>query len=67
MDYLDNPDLIEECKQNLDAAAYENILNQDVKIPSIKKILIVIIKMNTGQQAYRKVSIGYLFISCSSL
>ena len=34
---LDHPDFIEERKQNLDAAAYEKNLNQDVKIPSIKE------------------------------
>ena len=37
MDDLDHTALIEEWKQNVDAAAYENNLNQDVKIPSIKK------------------------------
>ena len=37
MDDLDHPVLIKELKQNLDAAAYEKNLNQDVKIPSIKK------------------------------
>ena len=67
MEDLYHPALIEEWKQNLDAAAYENNLNQDVNMPSIKKRFFVLIKMNTGQQAYRKVSIGYLFISCSSL
>ena len=51
MEDLDHPALIEKRKQNLDAAAYENNINQDVKIPSIKKKTIVIIKMNTGQQA----------------
>ena len=34
---IDHPELIEEWKQNLDAADYENNLNQDVKIQSIKK------------------------------
>ena len=34
---LDHPALIEEFKQNIDAAAYENNLNKDVNIPSIKK------------------------------
>ena len=51
MDYLYHPALVEECKQNIDAAAYENNLNQEVKIPSIKKIVIVIIKSNTVQQS----------------
>ena len=37
MDYLDHPALIEEWKQNIDADSYENNLNQDVKLPSIKK------------------------------
>ena len=32
-----HPALIEERKQNINAAAYENNLNTDVKIPSIKK------------------------------
>ena len=37
MDYIYHPALIEEWKQNLDAAAYEKNLNQDIKVPSIKK------------------------------
>ena len=37
MDDLYHPMLIEEWKQNINATAYENNLNQDVKIPSIKK------------------------------
>ena len=37
MDDLDHPALIEEWKQNLDAAAYEKNLNQYVKIPSVQK------------------------------
>ena len=37
MDDLDNPALIEEWKQNIDADAYGKNLNQDVKLPSIKK------------------------------
>ena len=37
MNNLDHLDLTEEWKQNLDAAAYETNLNQDVNIPSIKK------------------------------
>ena len=51
MDNLDNPALIEERKQNIDAAIYENNLNKYVKLPSIRKKLIVMIKLNTGQQA----------------
>ena len=39
MDDLDHPALIEEWKQNLDVAAYENNIYKDVKLPStsIKK------------------------------
>ena len=37
MEYLDHPALIEEWKQKIYVTAYENNLNQDVKIPSIKK------------------------------
>ena len=48
-------------EKNLDAAAYEKNLYKDVKLPSIKKKMIVMIKLNTGQQAKRTVSIGYLF------
>ena len=51
MDDLYHPTLSEEWKQNIDAADYENNLNKDVKLPSIKKILIAMIKFNTGQQA----------------
>ena len=50
MDNIDHPALIEE-RKNIDAAAYEKSLNQDVKIPSIKKTIIVIINLNNGQQA----------------
>ena len=39
MDDLYHPAFIEEWKQNIDAAAYENKLNQDVKIPSINKTI----------------------------
>ena len=35
MENIDHHTLIEERKQNLDAAAYEKNLNQDVNIPSI--------------------------------
>ena len=37
MENLDYPALIEEWKQNIDAAAYEKNLYQDLKLPSIKK------------------------------
>ena len=37
MDDLDHPAFIKEWKQNPDADDHENNLNQDVKIPSIKK------------------------------
>ena len=37
MDDLDHPTLIEEWKQNLDAAAYEKNTYKDVKLLSIKK------------------------------
>ena len=43
--------LIEEWKQNIYATDYEKYRNRDVKIPSIKKKMLVIIKLNTGQQA----------------
>ena len=33
MEDLDHPELIEERKQNIDAAVYGKNLNQDVKIP----------------------------------
>ena len=39
MDNIDHPALIEERKQNIDAAAYKKNLNKDVKIPSIKKTI----------------------------
>ena len=48
---LDNPALIKEWKQNINDTAYEKYINQDIKIPSIKKKLIVTNKINTGQQA----------------
>ena len=34
---LYHPELIEKWKQNLDSAAYEKYLNQDVKLPPNKK------------------------------
>ena len=37
MEDINHPELIEEWRQNFDAADYGNNLNQDVKIPSIKK------------------------------
>ena len=37
LDDLDHPVLIEEWKQHIDVDAYEKYLNQDVKLPSIKK------------------------------
>ena len=37
VEYIDRSALIEEWKLNLYASAYENNLNQDVKIPPIKK------------------------------
>ena len=37
MDDIDHPVLIEEWKQNLDAAAYGKNLHEDVKLPSRKK------------------------------
>ena len=51
MDDLDHPEFIEQWKQNLDASAYEENINQDVKLPSVKKQFIVMIKLNTGQQS----------------
>ena len=51
MDDIEHPALIEEWRQNIDADSYEKYINQDIKIPSIKKHLIVIINLNTGQQA----------------
>ena len=49
MNNLDHPTLIKERKQNIDAGAYEKNLNQDVKLPSIKKKMILMIKLSTGQ------------------
>ena len=37
MKYLEYPAFIEEFKQNIDAAAYENNLYKDIKLPSVKK------------------------------
>ena len=51
MENLDHPALIEERKPNLDADAHEKYLNKDVNLPSIKKKMILMIKMNTSQQA----------------
>ena len=45
MDYLGHPEFIEEWKQNIDAAAYEKNINQDVKK------LIIIINLTNFQQA----------------
>ena len=62
MDNLDHPALIEEYRQNIDSAAYENNLKQDLKIPPINKKMTVMINMNNGKQVKRKVSAGYLFL-----
>ena len=50
MDDLEHPALIEEWKKHLDAAAYEKYIYKDVKIPSIRKN-IVMIKQNTGKKS----------------
>ena len=51
MEDLDHSTLIEERKKKIYADAYEKNLNQYVKLPSIKKKMIVMMKTNTGQQA----------------
>ena len=48
---FEHTDLIEEWKQNIDDTAYEKYINRDVKITSIKEKLIVMVRLNTGQQA----------------
>ena len=40
MDDINHPAIIEEWKQNLDAASYEKQLNQYVKLPSNKILLL---------------------------
>ena len=50
MENLDHPELIAEWKQDLDAIFDEKYIYKDVKLPSIKKTIIVMIKLNTGQQ-----------------
>ena len=37
MEDIEHPELIEEQKRHLDAAAYEKNIYKDVKLPSIKK------------------------------
>ena len=51
MDDLDHTEFIEERKQNLYTAAYENNLYKHVKLPSIKKKLMLMIKHNTVQKS----------------
>ena len=51
MEDIEHPTLIEEWKQNIHADAYENKLYKDVKLPSINKKSIVIMKQNTSQKA----------------
>ena len=48
---LDHPALIEEWKLDLDAAPFENNINQDLKIPSIKIVININNKLKTSQQA----------------
>ena len=50
VDYYDHPALIEEWKQNLVAAAYEKALIKMLRYHQLRKQLIVMIKLNTGQQ-----------------
>ena len=51
MEDIDHPELIEEQKQNIEAADHEKNINQDVNLPSIKKKLIVMIKLKIGPKA----------------
>ena len=51
MNDLDNPEFIEEWGKILMLLIMRKNLNQDVKISSIKKKLIVMKKLKTGQQA----------------
>ena len=51
MEDIDYPALIEEWKQNINATAYENIIQKYINLPSIKKKSIVMIKQNTGQNS----------------
>ena len=51
MEDIEHPALIEEWIQNIDAASYEINLDQDVKLPSIKKKIDRNDKQNTGQKA----------------
>ena len=57
MEIVDHPALI-EIQKKTGSAAYENNINQDVKLLSIKKKVIVTKKRNAVQHAKRKVSIG---------
>ena len=51
MDDIEHPALIEERKENLDAAVYEKNLYKYVRLTSIRKKLIAMIKQNTSQKA----------------
>ena len=51
MDELGNPAFIEEWKKNLDDAAYEKIYTKMKSYHQLRRKLIVMIKLNTGQQA----------------
>ena len=51
IDDIEHPALIDEWKQDIDAAAYEKNLYKDVKLPSIQKKLIVMMKKNTGPKS----------------
>ena len=62
MDNLDGPALIKEWKQFLDAASYENNLNQDIKIPSIKKTFDCYNKPEYWPTSIKESLNGYLFI-----
>ena len=65
---IDNPELIQELKKNLDASAYEKFINQKIKLPSKKKEMYCRGSMSYWPTGIKEFSIGFLlWISWSIL
>ena len=62
MEYIEHPALIEEWIKNIDAAAYENNLYKDEKLPSIKKRIDRNDKTEYWPIIIVEISIGCLFL-----
>ena len=58
---IHHPELLQECKINLDAAEYENIMKANMYKPSEKNPTMLIV-MITGQHQLKRQLGGFLFL-----